>query len=102
LGYFIDVVKLRTTEAFVKWLDRLSDSRARDRILARIKRLETGNPGDFKAVREGVLELRIDYGPGYRVYYKMMSQDAAVLLLGGTKQKQQSTIETALQLARDL
>jgi len=64
------MIETRKTEIFAKWLDGLGDIRARTRILARIERLSFGNPGDVKAVGEGVSELRIDYGPGYRVYYK--------------------------------
>lgn len=64
------MIAIRTTEIFAKWLDGLRDIRARARIQARIERLATGNPGDVNAVGEGVSELRIDYGPGYRVYYK--------------------------------
>jgi putative addiction module killer protein len=62
----------------------------------------TGNPGDVKPLREGVSELRIDYGPGYRVYYMMQSPKRAVLLFGGSKKRQRQNIETAVQLARDL
>ena len=64
------MVEIRKTDTFVKWLDSLNDIRARARVLARIERLAGGNPGDVKPVGEGVSELRIDYGPGYRVYYK--------------------------------
>ncbi len=96
------VIQLRQTDAFSKWFDRLADPRARDRVLARIKRLETGNAGDVKALREGVSELRIEYGPGYRVYYMMQSPKLAVLLFGGSKKRQRQNLETAVQLARDL
>ena len=64
------MLEIRKTEVFSKWIDELHDIRARARILVRIERLASGNPGDVKAVGEGVSELRIDYGPGYRVYYK--------------------------------
>ena len=64
------MIEVRKTEIFANWIDGLHDIRARARILARIERLTAGNPGDVKPVGEGVLELRIDYGPGYRVYYK--------------------------------
>jgi len=64
------MLEIRKTEIFSKWIDELHDIRARARILVRIERLASGNPGDVKAVGEGVSELRIDYGPGYRVYYK--------------------------------
>ncbi len=63
------MIEIRKTEHFAKWIDSLQDIRARARILARIERLATGNPGDVKSVGEGVSELRIDSGPGYRVYY---------------------------------
>ena len=64
------VIEIRKTEIFAKWLDGLHDILARARILVQIERLAAGNPGDVKSVGEGVSELRIDYGPGYRVYYK--------------------------------
>jgi putative addiction module killer protein len=64
------MVEIRKTELFAKWLDGLHDIRARARILVRFERLSAGNPGDVKPVVEGVSELRINYGPGYRVYYK--------------------------------
>lgn len=64
------MIEIRKTDVFAKWLDRLTDIRARARILVRIERLAAGNPGDFKPVGGGISELRIDYGPGYRVYYK--------------------------------
>ena len=64
------MLEIRKTEIFAKWLDGLHDIRTRARILVRIERLAAGNPGDVKSVGEGVSELRIDYGPGYRVYYK--------------------------------
>ncbi len=66
------MVEIRKTEIFAKWLDGLNDIRARARILVRIERLAAGNPGDVKAVGEGISELRINYGPGYRVYYKKL------------------------------
>jgi len=68
------MIEIRKTEIFAKWLDGLHDIRARARILVRIERLAAGNPGDVKSVGEGVSELRINYGPGYRVYYKKQGQ----------------------------
>jgi putative addiction module killer protein len=62
------MIEIRKTEAYARWLDGLRDIRARARVLARVERLASGNPGDVKPVGEGVSELRIDYGPGYRVY----------------------------------
>ncbi|MEJ2171086.1 MAG: type II toxin-antitoxin system RelE/ParE family toxin [Desulfobacterales bacterium] len=93
---------MRKTEIFAKWLDGLHDIRARARIMVRIERLAAGNPGDVKPVGEGVSELRIDYGPGYRVYYKKQGQKVVILLAGGNKSKQTKDIRTALCLARNL
>lgn len=96
------MLKVRKTEVYVKWLDSLRDIRARARILVRVERLIAGNPGDVKPVGEGVSELRIDYGPGYRVYYKRQGREVVILLAGGTKRTQASDIKAALQLARNL
>ena len=74
----------------------------RARILARVERLATGNPGDVKPVGEGVSELRIDYGPGYRVYYKKYGRELIILLAGGDKHTQAKDIRIALRLARKL
>lgn len=96
------MIEIRKTETFVKWLDGLKDIRARARILVRIERLISGNPGDVKPVGEGVSELRINYGPGYRVYYKRQGQSLIILLAGGDKRTQAGNIKTALRLARNL
>lgn len=96
------MIAIRKTEIFAKWLDGLHDIRARARIQARIERLAAGNPGDVKAVGEGVSELRIDYGPGYRVYYKKHGQKVVILLAGGDKSTQAKDIKTALRLAHYL
>ena len=92
--------EVRKTEIYAKWLDGLRDTRAR--VLVRVERLATGNPGDVRPVGEGVSELRIDYGPGYRVYFKQQSRTIVVLLAGGDKRTQSRDIETALRLARNL
>ena len=94
--------EIRKTETFSKWLDGLDDIRARARILVRIERLAAGNPGDVKPVGEGVSELRIDYGPGYRVYYKRQGRSVVILLAGGAKRTQSRNRKTALRLARNL
>ena len=94
--------EVRKTEIYVKWLDGLRDTRARARVLVRVERLATGNPGDVRPVGEGVSELRIDYGPGYRVYFKQQSRMIVVLLAGGDKRTQSRDIETARRLARNL
>ena len=96
------MVEIRKTETFAKWLDGLDDIRARARILVRIERLAAGNLGDVKPVGEGVSELRIDYGPGYRVYYKKQGRSVVILLAGGDKRTQSRNIKTALRLARNL
>lgn len=96
------MIEIRKTVIFAKWIDGLHDVRARARILARIQRLAAGNPGDVKAVGEGVSELRIDYGPGYRVYYKKQGQKVVILLAGGDKHTQTKDIKIALRLAQNL
>ncbi len=96
------MVEIRKTDVFVKWLDGLRDIRARSRVLVRIERLAAGNPGNVKPVGEGVSELRIDYGPGYRVYFVRQGQAVIVLLAGGDKSTQATDIRTALRLVRNL
>ena len=96
------MLEVRRTETYARWLDGLRDVRARARVLVRVERLVAGNPGDVKPVGEGVSELRIDYGPGYRVYFKRQGQTVVVLLAGGDKRTQGADIETALRLARNL
>ena len=80
----------------------MRDIRARARILVRIERLSLGNPGDVKPVGEGVSEMRIDYGPGYRLYFKKIGQTVVVLLAGGDKRTQAKNIKSALRLAQNL
>ncbi len=87
---------------YARWFNSLRDRKARARIDVRIRRLSLGNPGDVKAVGEGVSELRIDYGPGYRVYYTQRGQRLIVLLAGGDKPTQKQDIKRALEIARDL
>lgn len=96
------MIEIRKTEIFAKWLDDLRDLRARARIQVRIERLAAGNPGDAAPVGEGVSELRIDYGPGYRVYFKRYRRELVILLAGGDKGSQAKDIKTALRLARNL
>ena len=96
------MIEIRKTEIFAKWLDELHDIRARARTLVRIERLAAGNPGDVKPVVGGISELRIDYGPGYRVYYKKHGQKVVILLAGGDKSTQANDIKTALRLAQNL
>jgi putative addiction module killer protein len=96
------MIEVRKTEIFAKWLDGFQDIRARARILVRIERLAGGNAGDFKPVGEGVSEMRIDYGPGYRIYFQKKGQNVVILLAGGDKKTQPKDIKTALRLARSL
>lgn len=96
------MIEIRKTDIYVQWLDGLRDIHARARVLARVERLAAGNPGDVKPVGEGVSEMRIDYGPGYRVYYKKHGREVVILLAGGDKRSQASDIKTALRLARNL
>jgi putative addiction module killer protein len=96
------VTEIRKTDVFAKWIDGLRDLRARARIQARIERLAMGNPGDVRPVGEGVSELRLDYGPGYRVYYKKRERRLIILLAGGDKSTQARDIKAALRLARGL
>jgi putative addiction module killer protein len=95
-------VDIWETEAFAAWFHDLRDERARDRILVRIRRLSLGNPGDVRSVGEGVSEMRIDYGPGYRIYFVARGAALAVLLVGGDKQSQSRDIVAAIELARSL
>ncbi|MBZ0257923.1 type II toxin-antitoxin system RelE/ParE family toxin [bacterium] len=95
-------MEIRKTDAFARWLNKLKDTHAKVRILARIERLAFGNPGDVKPIGEGLSELRIQYGPGYRVYFKQQGHELIILLAGGNKSTQKKDIETALQLARNL
>ncbi|MCC6473939.1 MAG: type II toxin-antitoxin system RelE/ParE family toxin [Burkholderiales bacterium] len=96
------MVELRKTERFARWVDGLRDLRARARIQARLDRLAEGNPGDVKPVGEGVSELRIDYGPGYRVYFNARGRTVVILLAGGDKRTQAQDVKIALRLAREL
>lgn len=96
------MLQIRKTETFAQWLDGLRDVRARARVQIRIERLAAGNAGDVEPVGEGVSELRIDYGPGYRVYFKKHGREVVILLAGGDKRTQSADIKTALRLARNL
>jgi len=96
------MARVLKTHEFAAWLDGLKDIRARARVQVRIERLIAGNPGDVEPVGEGVSELRIHYGPGYRVYFKKHGDELVILLSGGAKSTQSSDIKTALRLAREL
>ncbi|MEQ6342912.1 MAG: type II toxin-antitoxin system RelE/ParE family toxin [Gammaproteobacteria bacterium] len=96
------MIEIRKTDLFAQWLDALRDIQARARVQVRIERLAAGNPGDVEPVGEGVSELRINYGPGYRVYFKKRGQGLIILLVGGDKTTQAKDIKVALRLARNL
>jgi putative addiction module killer protein len=96
------MIEIRQTELYSQWFASLRDRKARAHIDARIRRLSLGNPGDVKPVGEGVSELRIDYGPGYRVYFVKRGQALVILLAGGDKHSQDRDIKRAIELAREL
>ena len=93
------MLELRRTDEFAKWLKRLRDADAKSRINLRIRRISlTGNLGDYKPVGDGVCELRIDCGPGYRLYFAWRGSEVILLLIGGDKASQQRDIEKAKEL----
>ena len=96
------MIEIRQTEVYASWFDRLRDRTAKTRILLRIRRVSLGNIGDARPVGEGVSELRIDYGPGYRVYFCQMGKALVVLLAGGDKSTQRADIQRAIALATKL
>lgn len=95
------MIEIRETETFSVWLRKLRDSQARAKIAARVRRLAFGNPGDVQPVGEGISELRIHHGPGYRVYYMHRGAILIILLCGGDKSTQSKDIETAKRLAKE-
>lgn len=94
------MIEIRQTETYADWFASLRDRKARARIDVRIRRLSLGNPGDVKPIGSGVSELRIDYGPGYRVYFVQRGPMLIILLAGGDKRTQERDIKKALELAR--
>jgi putative addiction module killer protein len=95
------MLKLAQSATFEAWLGSLKDRRAQLRINARIRRLSLGNPGDTKPVGSGINEMRIHYGPGYRVYFMQRGQLVVILLCGGDKKTQDSDIKLAIKIAKD-
>jgi putative addiction module killer protein len=98
--YYSPVLEVVQSATFVRWLSKLADRQARSRVLVRLKRLATNNAGDVKPVGQGVSEMRIDYGPGYRVYFMQRGQVVILLLCGGTKSTQQADIKRAIEIAK--
>lgn len=96
------MIEVRQTDLFASWLRKLRDERARARILIRIRRISLGNFGDVRPVGEGVSELRIDYGPGYRLYFRRIGSLIVLLLLGGTKKTQDADVIKAKKLAKEV
>jgi putative addiction module killer protein len=96
------MIQVRQTRIFTDWFDGLRDEKARSRIRVRIDRLSLGNHGDVKPVGEGVSELRIDYGPGYRLYFVQRGKMVVILLCGGDKRSQARDIRQAIKLAREV
>jgi putative addiction module killer protein len=89
------------SDVFTAWLDNVKDERAAARIVTRIRRMEIGNAGDMRSVGEGVSEIRIDYGPGYRVYFTRRGRTLVVLLCGGDKKSQRKDIALAKRMAKE-
>ena len=96
------MIEVRQTATFRAWLDGLKDNKARLRIDIRLQRLEKGNPGDVKPVGGGVSEMRIDYGPGYRLYFVQRGNTVVVLLCGGDKRTQAHDIKQAIEMAKEV
>lgn len=95
-------MEIRKTDVFANWLDKLKDPKAKAKVLVRITRLADGNPGDVKPVGKGVSEMRIPYGPGYRVYFVQQRNQLIILLAGGSKKTQSKDIQTAITLMENL
>jgi len=98
----MDMVEVRRTEEFDSWLSRLGDEKAKARIASRIQRMRMGNPGDVKSLGGRLMEMRIAYGPGYRLYFMQQGASVVILLCGGDKRRQQQDIARARKLAGTL
>lgn len=96
------MLEVRKTDEFDNWLSALADQRAIAKIASRIERLGLGNPGDVKPVGEGISEMRLTYGPGYRIYYKQTGKTIVLILCGGDKSTQASDIRRAKEIAAQL
>ena len=102
MGYNEDMISIKKTDKFIKWVTGLRDKKAQALIAARIDRIAVGNFGDTKHVGDSVYELRIDYGPGYRMYFVQRGHEIIILLCGGDKTSQTRNIEAAKRIAKDL
>jgi len=96
------MLEVRQTIQFSRWLRRLADANASARIVARIRRMEMGNPGNCKSLGQGLMEMRIDHGPGYRVYFVRRGSAVVILLCGGDKRTQEKDIARARALAESV
>lgn len=95
------MIEIRKTALYEKWFETLRDRQAQARITVRVRRLQEGNPGQHRVLTGGVVEMKIDFGPGYRVYYTQRGAELVLLLVGGDKASQQQDIATALTLAKE-
>lgn len=96
------MIEVRQSAIFSEWLAGLRDRNAHARIIVRIRRMELANPGDVKPVGDGVSEMRVDYGPGYRIYFTRMGNTVVILLCGGDKSTQRRDIARARQMAKEI
>ena len=101
VNYSSRVVQIREAPTYTRWFDALRDRQARARVTARVLRLQGGNPGQHRVLSGGVIEMKIDFGPGYRVYFTQRGAELVLLLIGGDKTTQQHDIELALKLAKE-
>jgi putative addiction module killer protein len=102
MDYSLTVIEIRKSTTYEQWFRKLKDRQAQARINARLLRLQqTGHPGDAKTLRDGVSEMRIDCGPGYRIYFMQRGPVLAILLAGGDKSTQDADIKLAIKLARE-
>ena len=92
------MIVIKRTKVYNRWFNKLKDFRARSKINSRIYQIKNGNFGDFKSVSDGIFEMRIHYGPGYRIYYTRKDDEVIILLVGGDKSTQQKDIEKAKEL----